>query len=444
MVRVWVLFCAATNCLASFTDLLEEPKVSSRGRVIENYSSSQLTALDPITADLLTKRILVDENLDEYTPVFGDSLNERVPDFGIVELDELVYSSYNSVVFTVKNNYRLLVKYMHNCHNGGATAIPHPLLSQSWIQAEVATWGLAPQVFFVSPPVVMPTVLHSSPKTRFQMNPLQHLDCFLSDTTVRFAIIERISGRSLRSLNLEGHLGGIESASEFGILLVNAIAQVHAENIVHGDIAIDRIAIVNNFTEFNFINFGSASRTDQFGFAFNRIRSLQDREYLKSPWELTGNGKYTKRDDLFRIMQVVARIMNPFTYLINQQRMILNGESGRLLAWKSDGNIFVPPSVTAGLNGGPDPVMMLPISPERRESIRSKLYFVQFFVRACDPQPSVHVYESLVVLFTQILDIIREPELASPFLPTPSSPSSTTRALPRVSSASKKRKRDHR
>jgi hypothetical protein len=431
-----------------------EPPLSPRGRVIESFLPETLATMDKRLADRLVRRISKDEELDEFSPQLKpDNTVEFAPFLGKIELDKLVVSSYRTLLFTVKNNPSFAVKYVHDCSGGLVPIVPHPLLTESWYGSRAASRDIAPGVYFVSPPVRLPANQHHSIKSWFDMTPLQHMDCYFSDATVRFALVERIQpakGRSLQGLYREGRLGGIRQAAEIAVALIPVLEQLHRLDMVHGDIGIDRVAIISedDFLKYQLINFGSASFTDVNGSATTPQARSPDRDYLKSHWEFAGgqNYRYTQRDDLVRLLQVIATIMDPVNYLPTQLNMVHVGNMTLLMAWKQFGSFFVPLHAVP-LN---DPVQSLPISDLRKLMIRFKLVEIEGIVRGSSTRIEPATYGLLVEKFKAILVLMNQthsdnviPEIVGfNTSQTPISVATTTAAPPSPSGKGGKRKRD--
>ena len=416
-----------------------ERPLSAFGRVVEQFSDDQIRKLDSRIAALLAHRIQRDEALEEFTPQFTN-MYERSPAIDRIDLGERAAVSDEALVFFVANKSDIFIKYMHDC-SGKDTgrSFPHPLLMEAWLTAHAATLNLSPRVYFVSPPARLPTTLESSPKTAFQLNPVEQLDCFLQDTTVRFSIFERTHGKSLNRLLNEGHLGGVKHAARIAITLFKGLQALHSLEIVHGDLGIDRITMVqdpgNRYRLF-FVNFSMASYTDRFGFATRdrpRVRSLRH-AVLQSFWEHAGGEgyRYTQRDDLFRAMQIVADVLSPDRYIADQINMVNSGNLTELMAWKQFGNLFQSPRNTTG---------HIPFTSigqlVYQQIIRLRLLEIQAIVRNCPPKVPASVYQSLVEKFTSILTHHKLSEL----LDTSEPVTTTTQPPPAPASRGHKRVR---
>ena len=387
-----------------FSDI-PSPPISPMGRVIERFSPEQLSHMDDRIKDSMIRQIHTDEELDAYTPNFDlQNIHESVPQFGRIELEALAVISSNALVFTVRNNPAILVKYVHDCDGGFLPTIPHPLLTETWLQATAARQGLAPKVFFVSPPARLPSDFSVSQKVSFQLSSDEYLECVFGQTTVRFAVIERLHGRSLQGLYRDGKIGGFEDGIQIGKALIPRLQALHAQGIVHGDLAIDRISLTRDNEgkiQLRFINFLSASVTDKFGIATTipKTHSATNdaRRHLKSPWELIG-GPYhrsTRRDDLFRLIQIVAHIMSPRGTYDEGQRHVLSMGGKFLAEWKQTGPLFKSPLA-------PGMASNLTITEYGK-----KLIEIERSVRVSSPFVPAFIYGRLSRIFKEIQQILK-------------------------------------
>ena len=382
--------------------------VSRFGRVIEHYTTYQLAQLDPRTAYHVTRRVLVDQELDEYTPQFDAGHTfERCPTLGRVELGKLRIVSDRALVYTIVGNPDIVVKYMHDCGRPPVFSrlSPHPLLLESWLTNQAASLGLAPRILFVSPPARWPTVFGSSPKTGFDLNPVEQLQCHLADSTIRFAIHEKLQARTLRVLINRGIIVDSRHALKIAIALIHGLQKLHSLNIVHGNLGIDRIAITpGDRRKIYFVNFSKASYTDRFGASIRGGRNPGyhlDKSYTQSPWELAGSEdySYTKRDDLFRVIQIIATIMNPGRYIADQIELFNSGNMTQFLAWKQFGNLWRPPL------SPPGPPIAAPSIDHLvyRQLIDLRFMEIQQIVRDSPPHVPDSIYAALIEKFSSIL-----------------------------------------
>ena len=121
------------------------------------------------------------------------------------------------------------------------------------------------------------------------------------------------------------------------------VRALHERNITHGDITVESWRVnrlTNDEFKMNLVNFRFASDIDENGFARYPARKdiRSPFSIALSPRELEGNVPVGVYDDLFRVVETLASIVQNVTiyrYVLNERFL-----NGTLLEWKKSGNLF--------------------------------------------------------------------------------------------------------
>lgn len=164
---------------------------------------------------------------------------------------------------------------------------------------------------------------------------------------VRFLITERV-GISLWGLvdSFPDEKVDFTLAIELGIEIFALLQELHAINIVHGDVHPGNIAFrgSDRTSELILIDFGRARIGTRYPASFARSPRPLCHGY-NSPWEsIYGSDyPYTFRDDIFRVFLVVAAMIHGSDHKFAQENICEGKNAGRFLkylAFKNDVNIF--------------------------------------------------------------------------------------------------------
>ena len=335
----------------------------------------------------------MDMTLSLYAPHLDDR-NENWPE-GFLELDIPSHRGRQSIVYPLRDNPSVIVKYQADCEEIKDKRL-HPLLVEFWYGKKASTFGIAPDVLFLSAPVAFSK---SSVKlARFLMSHEQREACETGGGTVRFAVIQRL-GRSvdLDTIQRLFPLGKVPFSIVMliGISLIEKLRDLHmAAEIVHGDIHTGNIMVErtrDRDIRLWLVDFGRARANLP-----ARSKDPVDAPSMLSPWQIEGY-QWSARDDVYNAIRTLALLLNGNAYIEFERRMKQAGPR-QVLHWKKNGSIWF-------LSDQHDPLISLPIGPYRRTAIRQSLNRTITSVRSLHDVDAIPDYENIVREFRQCIDL---------------------------------------
>ena len=217
---------------------------------------------------------------------------------------------------------RFVAKFVSDCrarHHG--IKGDSPLVEYSF-QAALNDTGLAPKVYFLSPP--SPIVPGFPMKARSGLMIANGDHCIALKAEVRMIVME-IVGRSVEAYLewLRGRLGSdvayFRAVMRIALKTLALIESLHSRGVIHGDIHGRNIVFreVKPMREYNLetdelilIDFGMAS------FFPDQLMSPEDvtcdfdaNPLMMTPWQLL-NKRYGRRDDLYKMLDFVASFLS--------------------------------------------------------------------------------------------------------------------------------------
>ena len=353
MFLAWISILVS-SCFASGA-IYTKVSASENGRVNEAYTIGQMRALNPIVLRFFGTVVQADYVNDEWTPqVADDSVEERTP-LGTVYLGNVSRAaSFSSVAFILPDNRQ--IRYMHDCEKDydGLTLFPHPLIVESAYMNEASRLNLAPSADFVSPAAYLP-LNRTSLKLAFDMTDDEYARCVFNGGTVRYSIIGGLSDQMISMDKLFKNRYSslrkqVSFAARLGATLIRAVKSFHGNKFILGNIGRRclylRKSSMKNFLPF-FTHFAHASwvGNDTQSPTVRGAKSLRlDRTDMTS-WELE-NGfahHYSKRDDIVRVIKLVASVIFGEEYFAQQVLMT----NANMIKWKRYGDLFSLPNANA-------------------------------------------------------------------------------------------------
>ena len=273
----------------------------------------------------------------------GEKIPMRGGESKNIHLGSLIAFTKHAVVFTVKEFPEGAIKYQENCESVSNPI--HPLLRDYWMMHFLATLGVTPKVYFVSPPVKLG--FERTVKTQFGMKREEYRSCAKSATSVvRYMLVDKAAG-SLFDL-VKGFVGEGDTpavrltvAIDVMIQAVKGLRQIHRAGVVHGDVHPGNLVFMTA-DEFSlrFIDFGRSffaeSAARKRSQRYNRLQA-DIIHWASSPYELEGM-RSSFRDDVFRAIMAGAFVVNGDAFLDYLQDLESDGE--KMLLFKGEMFMF--------------------------------------------------------------------------------------------------------
>ena len=385
----WIVawICRATSslcCSSSFPNLRTVPYVDFAPPYAEREDDEFLNSLDISLRNRfeMQRKSDMETKSDYYPIVFDDKTNDgrQMFPFGFGDLDELISQSFRSVIFLIPQYLAepRIIKYSHNC---GREDQLHPLLMDAWIGAIASRSGYVSLRYYVSAPRKM--TREDFANFGFKISKRETEKCVGS--SLRYLVMEYIDGESLvyhqRSYRLE-------EALKIGLNLMQALRELHAVGIAHGDLREEHVLVDRQSKLIRIIDFSAARPVGA---------ENTDKTIFMSPWELRGD-VYSFRDDVFRALRILALMLNGMSEYASYETSLMKevGVAG-LLQWKLDKNFFFVP-------GRIDPIERA-IGYNDRPRVRAITRLLQFLVsvvQRMDDDPSDIPYDEMIAGLAQL------------------------------------------
>jgi hypothetical protein len=169
----------------------------------ELYKESLLSHVDVDASRKLRSQFVEDELHLDYEPKMDSHLYQPTP-LGNMSLTTVVYKGYKSVVFGVAERPVLVIKYEVQCMDFDFEL--HPILRDGWYMKEASEGGLAPKVFFISPPSFLCEEKVGKCEY-FRMSRASFSRCQTDNGIVRYSLMERVDGITLEGLRTHPRYG---------------------------------------------------------------------------------------------------------------------------------------------------------------------------------------------------------------------------------------------
>ena len=364
--------------------------VAENGRILERYNPAIVERhYGPWLAGMLGPLVEKDVNSTLFIP------NVLVPReetsiLGLVRLGPSLAVSKQSVIYTVSDKPGVLIKYQANCIEleMQAQLVQKPFLHPSVVEfaftRRASRFGLAPKVVSLSPPVGLCD--RKEGKCSFDLSEGDFAACRAEPhSSLRYMIMERVRGSDLFSYKYDytNETVPFVTGVLIGEEMMRMIEQLHTRaKIVHGDIHLGNVMIqeiTEESVKMQFIDFARSFENNER--PMGKLQSnFWSTHQLFSPWELAGYYP-AARDDVYRVVEGVARLINPpeYTEFLD---FVTRIHPQMILAWKSKKNIFLIPRTSKSHPFTPyDPVERLEIHASKRAEIRDLLEHVLSLVR---------------------------------------------------------------
>lgn len=252
--------------------------------------------------------------------------NLDVTPLGGMRLEKQIHESADGKVFYASiGDISYVVKYVNDCgiRLRGENQ-EHPLVTESLFLAKLNETGIAPRVYYLSPPGVLEghpnkveDLLLPRHATEFLMDNLE--ECLEVGTNIRFLVQERV-GVSLPVYIFSSILLTKEPSREENRRILKLFAKsvellerLHKEGIVHGDIHLGNIALANSNNEEEELVFLDFELARLMAADNNLKRMGKPWEHLNmrllSPWQLEG-AIIGPRDDMYRLLINTANLLS--------------------------------------------------------------------------------------------------------------------------------------
>ena len=349
-----IAICFAAQPLSKRQKTFHGVPLSDNDRVIEELPEGYLNHTDPIIANFVPSVLLSDSDNDVYTPYLSSNSTWEWTPEGFLMLRTMESRDATRVIFSIKNHTRKFILYEHDCVlDGSFPSTVHPLVSRTAYALAADPLSAQPRVLFISPP----TPMRASPKTFFVMSQDQFQFCFASGATVRYAILEPPNG--LVPIPLDRFVYHVYNRSSttakavsrvfrIGESLIKLLKALHERQIVHGNLRPDAVIVFSapgKRFAIRFIDFTKAGWVNPMTgkMIHNRMgirMHLAELVWL-SPWEMreAWGRMYSKMDDVFRAVEVIAVLICNVTTRSPEKRMKMFYEK-TLLQYKLSNNLF--------------------------------------------------------------------------------------------------------
>jgi len=379
---------------------------TERGRVVEWYNTTFIS--EKINSDAAAKiahQIKSDIQYDLFTPDTGSPdltggppvWTEYTP-LGEIVLGKRLYRGVESVIYEIENVEGYLIKYQANCdeiRDGIDLNEPiiHPLLTDYWYSSE--SFPVSSKVVFVSPPAFL--CRGRIGKCDFALSEPEFSQCFENWGTVRFMIMVKENGTDLHSARSQYRDGIVPfpKVMLIGTRLFKILENLHLNaRIVHGDIHAANLLMVPlkpGLRTLKLIDYGRAFRLTRKSNS-QRYPANRFRHFLFTHWQAQGF-EWGARDDLMKGLQLLAQLMNPWSYMDFEKALERNG-SASLQMFKRAGFIFVQSGLLK--NQTPyDPIERLEIHNVAKNYIRIQLREILDHVRGLNDINIVPQYKTI-------------------------------------------------
>jgi serine/threonine protein kinase len=242
-------------------------------------------------------------------PLLGDDILEIVPpEFDSSEMVVLggsLGTSKTSRVFSLRDHAGAAIKYQSDCEE----SMPmHPLTREFWMLKKLEPLRISPEAYVLSQGVVPEKPYGAKTETMEKMEG----ECNSKSSKAakfRYLIMQKV-GKSLSEYAKTRR--PLDDALFQGTQMVRLLETLHSQGVVHGDIFPRNVCFRSDRSEeLVLIDFGRAMLVKNTPTVARDYRVMHP---LLTHWEMMGF-RSSFRDDLFRVLQVVAALINGPSYL---------------------------------------------------------------------------------------------------------------------------------
>lgn len=361
-------------------------------RVVYDYADGVLAAAGQSMSAFAQVQLRKDAGNAEFTPLLQYDA-ELIPSSsgGVRQLrvDSALIRTRSSVIMTVHNTRRVLIKYQANCNKAGKV---HPLMRDFALLKKVQSANVTPKVFFLSPPVAFP--ITATLKTAIGISYDERVACATRPGAhVRFLVMERL-GASVEDYVYEeaenGRMISFAHALRFTASLVVAIEKIHRLGVVHGDIHWGNVVLLDQDKP-GLIDFGRGHFIDDFvGSEPIWFKPMGNSHCFLSHWNILGY-RFSMRDDVLAAIQVGAYMLNGHAY--QDYCTGLESSVANMRSFKEEGFLFAVP-------GLPDRGDTLALGPSDKQTLNETLTEVLALARSVthvnDIPPYTEIHSALM------------------------------------------------
>ena len=280
----------------------------------ERFSTIQRSVLETIARQ---------DNETQYAPDMSNDISDDSP-LGKLRHVANITSTLQSVLRIVADpsGRQFVAKFVSDCYAKYRGKTDHSNLVEYSIQAALNDTGIAPKVYFMSPPA--PIVRGFPMKARSTLMATSAEECIQFKPELRMIVMD-IAGPSVNAyLSYLGTRLGLSAvyfraALRIALKTLTLIESLHSHGVVHGDIHGGNIVfrVQKKMDKYNLdtdelilIDFGMSS------FFPDALMSPEDVLFdnsanprMMTPWQLVGK-RYGRRDDVFKLLGLVAFVLS--------------------------------------------------------------------------------------------------------------------------------------
>ena len=329
--------------MADQTDDMQVVFPVRREPMMYAYSSKEYSDMGAFLGQMAWNHLRLDNTFGYYAPLLSHNYEEHPGGLSVV--GRRIAATRTSTIFEIQGDPEWVIKYQVNINSGKGV---HPLLRDGLFQQALSHTAIVPRILFISPPTLFPGVV--TPKTEFDLTPVERLRCHMSHRSIRFMIMERLDADMYSFSRSSGPT--FYGAIEVMIELFKGLSQVHAMGIVHGDIHPGNVGIRNQ--RVMLLDWGLAFHIDETYDKPDLERPPMSYNHcLYSHWNLMGY-RFSFRDDAFKVLLVGAMLMHGGLWTQHCTSLEEDGEG--MLRFKAEDFLFdVPSRVSVVANAGVHP-----------------------------------------------------------------------------------------
>ena len=350
----------------------------------------------PGGSGLIDSQFHHDVEFEAFSPNLGSDVFEVIPGLGEIELDKVLSRSSRTISYSLKSHPNLMIEYEVDCRYRAEDHL-HPLYRNFVFQSLAAGLGIAPKVFFVSPPAeywfdFKTEIPH--PKMDFDLTNRQIDKCRVNKGQVRFTVMERVK------FCLTTFHYWLHDAVDIGKNLISLVGKLHREGgMIHNAIEPKNVCFLDNEATtpvlVNYREAGSAEyESDRIIYKPNWFNNMK-----QSPWRIEGYAP-GRRDDVYNAFFVVAQIMNVENAFVGFDIYRADQRHLELAQYKRSNKILQPERWA-------DPFAIIP-DRKVREEILGKFQSILSLIVSLDSVSSVIDYTAIHSKFVEAGELLAQ------------------------------------